>query len=164
MGICVLIAHALFLLRLARPPSGPVTFAAKWCLLGLGSWALLSTGTVGLSAHLFCLTEIPFFGELAFFFRGFFGVTGLFYLFVLAILRGRVANQDSGDHRIGMMFVLTIFLSFPLVALFMVLSFAVLGLSVFDWPTLPTPCTGLVGVDRLGGTFSVLNNTFTADW
>lgn len=143
MGIGVLIAHAQFALRLARPPAGPVAFAAKWCLLGLGSWVLLSTGAVGLSAHLFCLTEVPFFDELAFFFRGFFGVTGLFYLFVLAILRGRVANRDSGDHHIGMMFVLTIFLSLPILALFIVLSVSILGGSIIDWAAVRVPCAGL---------------------
>ena len=130
-------------MRLARPPSGPIAFAARWCLLGLGSWVLFSTGAVGLSAHLFCLTGIPFFDEFAFFLRGFFLYSGILYLFVLAMLGGRVANRDRGDHQVGMAFGLTIFLWLPLLAMFGGLSDSILGQSIIDWPALPIPCTGL---------------------
>ena len=142
--IGILFAHALFAMRLARPPSGPIAFAAKWCLLGLGSWVLFSTGAVGLSAHLFCLTEIPFFDEFALVLREFLLLSGILYLIVLAMLGGRVANRDRGDHQVGMMtFGLTILLWWPLLAMFSGLSDSILGQSIIDWPPLPIPCTGL---------------------
>ena len=153
-------------MRLARPPSGPIAFAARWCLLGLGSWVLFSTGAVGLSAHLFCLTGIPFFDEFAFFLRGFFLYSGILYLFVLAMLGGRVANRDRGDHQVGMAFGLTIFLWLPLLAMFG-------GLSVtkyyrlYSWTeyyrlACPSYTLHWVGADHLGGTIRVLNGSFAA--
>ncbi len=143
IGIGILFAHALFAIRLARPPSGPIAFAAKWCFLGLGSWVFLSAGAVGLSAYLFCRTEIPFFDEFALFLRGFLLLSGVLYLFVLAMLGGRVANRDRGDHQVGMSFGLTVFLWLPLLTIFATLSDSILGQSIIDWPRVPIPCTVL---------------------
>ncbi len=54
-----------------------------------------------------------------------------------------MANLDSRDQRIGMMFVLTIFLSVPLFAVFMGLSASILGGDLKDWPAVRVPCAGL---------------------
>ena len=124
--------HARFALRLVRPPSAPIPFAAKWCLLGLGSWVLFTIGAVGLLAFLFRVTEIALFDEFAFFLRGFFVYSGILYLFVLALRGGRVANRVVGDHQVGMTFGLTIFLSLPLLGIFSGLSTLILGQHFFD--------------------------------